>query len=95
MLAYPWPGNVGELRQAVERGVLLASGALVDVSQLPASVIRNDAPPKQPPEIVPLRDVEAECIRRALAWTATVEEASARLGINASTLYRKRKRYGI
>jgi transcriptional regulator of acetoin/glycerol metabolism len=30
-----------------------------------------------------------------LASTATIEEASAKLGIDASTLYRKRKRYGI
>jgi len=95
LLAYSWPGNIGELRQAVERGVLLASGAYVDTGQLPVAVVRNDAPLKQSLEIVPLREMEAESIRRALAWTASIEEAAARLGINASTLYRKRKRYGI
>ena len=44
---------------------------------------------------VTLDELEAEHIRRVLASTATLEEASARLGIDPSTLYRKRKRYGI
>ena len=93
--AYSWPGNVGELRQAVERGVLLSSGALVDVAHLPTAVARCEKPAQQALNIVPLRAVEADCIRHALAWTDSIEEASERLGIDASTLYRKRKRYGI
>ncbi len=39
--------------------------------------------------------MEAEHIRRILASTATIEEAAAKLGIDPSTLYRKRKKYGI
>ena len=39
--------------------------------------------------------LEAEHIRRVLAATATMEEAAALLGIDPSTLYRKRKRYGL
>ena len=42
-----------------------------------------------------LDDLEAEHIRRVLASTATIEEAAHVLGIDASTLYRKRKRYGL
>ena len=42
-----------------------------------------------------LDDVEAEHIRRILAATPTIEEAAVKLGIDPSTLYRKRKRYGI
>ena len=42
-----------------------------------------------------LEQLEAEHIRRILAATATIEEAAAKLGIDPSTLYRKRKKYGI
>ena len=44
---------------------------------------------------VTLDDLEAEHIRRILAATPTVEEAASVLGIDPSTLYRKRKRYGL
>jgi NtrC-family two-component system response regulator AlgB len=44
---------------------------------------------------VALDDLEAEHIRRLLATTATMEEASSVLGIDPKTLYRKRKQYGL
>jgi NtrC-family two-component system response regulator AlgB len=42
-----------------------------------------------------LEQLEAEHIRRVLGTTSTIEEASDVLGIDPSTLYRKRKRYGL
>ena len=81
--------------QAVERGVLLSSGPLVDVGSLLRLCARCEKPAQQAINIMQLRVVEADCIRHALAWSDSIEEASERLGINASTLYRKRKRYGI
>ena len=42
-----------------------------------------------------LDQLEAEHIRRILGVTGTIEEAAATLGIDPSTLYRKRKKYGI
>jgi NtrC-family two-component system response regulator AlgB len=44
---------------------------------------------------VTLEQLEAEHIRRVLANTATMEEAAAILGIDPSTLYRKRKRHEL
>lgn len=92
---YPWPGNVRELRNALERGVILAAGPLVGLADLPAAV---GAPPRPGVELggrVTLEQLEAEHIRRILASTPTIEEAAALLGIDPSTLYRKRKRYGL
>jgi NtrC-family two-component system response regulator AlgB len=94
-LHYPWPGNLRELRNAVERGVILASGPLVGLADLPAQV---GSPPRPGIEVgsrVTLDELEAEHIRRILTTAATVEEAAAALGIDPSTLYRKRKRYGL
>jgi NtrC-family two-component system response regulator AlgB len=96
LLQYPWPGNVRELRNAIERGVILASEAAVGLADLPAQI--GSALPARPVEIgarMTLEQLEAEHIRRVLAETATMEEAASVLGIDPSTLYRKRKRYGI
>ena len=96
LLKYPWPGNVRELRNAIERGVILANGSQVKLSDLPAQV--GIAGPKSTAELggaVTLDQLEAEHIRRVLENTATMEEAAAQLGIDPSTLYRKRKRHGL
>ena len=96
LLRYPWPGNVRELRNAIERGVILGAGAAVGLADLPAQV---GAPPAaggmEVGGAVTLERLEAEHIRRTLAAHATLEEAAAVLGIDPSTLYRKRKRYGL
>jgi NtrC-family two-component system response regulator AlgB len=91
---YPWPGNVRELRNAIERGVILSPGPQVGLSDLPAQ-IGVTLPPcaMQIGGAVTLDQLEAEHIRRVLAGTATMEEAASVLGIDPSTLYRKRKRY--
>src|SRR5438132_6625209 len=94
-LRYPWPGNVRELRNAVERAVILASGESVGLADLPAQI--SSPPPAgiQVGAAITLDQLEAEHIRRILTTTATMDEAAGVLGIDASTLYRKRKRYGL
>jgi NtrC-family two-component system response regulator AlgB len=93
---YPWPGNVRELRNAIERGVILATGSSVGLTDLPAQI---GLPPLsktiEPGGRVTIEELEAEHIRRVITGTATMEEAAAVLGIDPSTLYRKRKRYGL
>ena len=91
-----WPGNVRELRNAIERAVLLCKGTEIDVPDLPPAVL---APPSAAKvavgEGVPIDAVEVEHIRRVLAASPTLEDAARTLGIDPSTLYRKRKRYGL
>jgi NtrC-family two-component system response regulator AlgB len=89
---YGWPGNVRELRNAVERGVILSPRPLVDVNHLPAHLT---APPAGRVELggrVTLDELEHEHIRRVVAGTGSLEEAAAVLGIDPSTLYRKRRK---
>jgi NtrC-family two-component system response regulator AlgB len=95
LVRYSWPGNIRELRNSVERGVILAPGPLIGLADLPIQV---GTPPQSRVEVggpVTLEQLEAEHIRRVLGTSATIEEASATLGIDPSTLYRKRKRYGL
>jgi two-component system, NtrC family, response regulator AlgB len=95
MTRYPWPGNIRELRNAIERGVILSPGPLVDMTHLPVQISNPTALEHATSDGASLDHLEAEHIRHVLAETNTMEEAAAKLGINPSTLYRKRKRYGI
>jgi NtrC-family two-component system response regulator AlgB len=93
---YPWPGNIRELRNAIERGVILAIGTEVGLADLPAQI--GAPPPQAALEIgaaVTIEQLEAEHIRQVLANTHSIEQTAAVLGIDPSTLYRKRKRYGL
>jgi NtrC-family two-component system response regulator AlgB len=92
---YSWHGNVRELRNAVERAVILASGTEIGLSDLPTQIGEPPRPVLEVGGRVTLEQLESEHIRRVLSSVATIEEASEVLGIDPSTLYRKRKRYGL
>jgi len=91
---HPWPGNLRELRNSVERAVILSRGERVELSDLPAELtgsaggteVALGAP-------VTIEAVEQEHVRLVTARTATIEEAARVLGIDAATIYRKRKRW--
>jgi NtrC-family two-component system response regulator AlgB len=92
---YEWPGNVRELRNAMERAVVLLQGRVVEPSLLPRKLAESAPPAPAVGADVRLDQLEREHIERVLARTASLEEAARVLGIDASTLWRKRKRYGI
>jgi two-component system, NtrC family, response regulator AlgB len=96
MTAYRWPGNVRELRNAIERAAVLAQGDLITPEYLPDAMFQ-DAPPAAVPGAHPasLEEVERGQIMRVLGESPTLEDAAETLGINVSTLWRKRKRYKI
>jgi two-component system, NtrC family, response regulator AlgB len=93
---YRWPGNIRELRNALERAVTLARTEAITLSDLPDSIYKH-APCTFPVSVsgTLLKEREHECILRVLAETPTLEDAATKLGINVTTLWRKRKRYGI
>jgi NtrC-family two-component system response regulator AlgB len=93
---YRWPGNVRELKNAIERSVVLMRGETIARDDLPDSLFRETA------ALLPssstaasLEEVEREHVARVLAASTTLEEAADTLGINVTTLWRKRRRYGI
>jgi two-component system, NtrC family, response regulator AlgB len=90
MAKYGWPGNVRELRNAVERGVILAPGREIDLPHLPAQIGAAPAARVEVGGATTLDALEAEHIRRVLASAASLDDAAATLGIDPSTLYRKR-----
>jgi NtrC-family two-component system response regulator AlgB len=98
--AYAWPGNLRELRNAVEHAVIFASGPQVARADLPEqlSVSGGSGAPDDNVRLgmkVPLEQIETEHIRRVLAQTTTMEEAAQLLGISRGTLYERKKKMGL
>jgi NtrC-family two-component system response regulator AlgB len=81
----------------IERGVLLSKGTEIDVKDLPTSLTTAASTPSRTSvgEDASIDAIEMEHIRRVLASSATLEDAARTLGIDSSTLYRKRKKYGL
>jgi NtrC-family two-component system response regulator AlgB len=92
---YAWPGNVRELRNAIERGVILGAEPLVGAQHLPGQLTRTSGARAEVGGPFTLDELEAEHIRRVVASSPSLDEAAKVLGIDPSTLYRKRKRGGI
>jgi DNA-binding NtrC family response regulator len=92
LLRHPWPGNVRELEHALERAVLMAQGASIAVGDL---ALRRGADGSATLESMPLEDVEAFLIKKAVARYGSVTEAARALGLSRSALYRRLERYGI
>jgi DNA-binding NtrC family response regulator len=135
ILAYHWPGNIRELKNALERAAILCSSDVVGLEDLPDRVLEGGGaiangkgfPPILPvnggegsyvaggaggglaitgsdvrglqefktPSDVSLEDLERQHIQQVLASARTLEEAATTLGINLSTLWRKRRRYQL
>ncbi|HET7785208.1 MAG TPA: sigma-54 dependent transcriptional regulator [Myxococcales bacterium] len=91
--SYPWPGNVRELRNAIERAVILSAGRVLEPQALPERIAAHGGSLPQVGGDFTVEEVEREHILRVLSRTATLEDAARVLGIDASTLYRKRKKY--
>lgn len=89
-----WPGNVRELRNVIERCAILATQEWIGPELLPGAV-SSPAPDPGPGAMITLDKLEELHIRRVLAETKSLEEAAEVLGIDAATLWRRRKKYGI
>jgi DNA-binding NtrC family response regulator len=94
--AYDWPGNIRELRNVLERGLLFTKGALLE-----ARALRLDSRPLRIPggdaaEVTSLEEVERRHIAAVLERVqGRVDDAAKLLDVPRSTLYTKLKRYGL
>jgi two-component system, NtrC family, response regulator AlgB len=98
---YAWPGNLRELANSVERAVILAPGDVIEAADLGIAGAEsrgtgsNGAHPAAVGSDVTIEEIEREHIARVIARAQTLEVAARILGIDATTLQRKRKRYGL
>ena len=100
LVAYRWPGNIRELRNVIERITILSTTEEVSLEQIPAPVRALAAGASSGGGIRVGGDLSLEALERThieaiLARCASLDLAAKTLGIDSSTLYRKRKQYGL
>ncbi len=96
--AHQWPGNLRELRNVVERAVILSREEAITPQDLPGELGGNGATPAPAAlvgSMVSLEALEKEHTRLVVERAGNMSEAAGILGIDAATLYRKRKRFGF
>lgn len=97
--AYPWPGNIRQLRNAIEHATILAAGATIEPSHLPEEVKAPAAAIDANPGATmreTVDDAERRAISRALHEAGGKRtEAAARLGVSRRTLQYRLAKYGI
>ena len=103
---HPWPGNLRELRNAIERAVILARGAEVDAGDLPDIVVggitagggtaggENSSGLTVGGDVT-VEELENAHIKLVLAKSKSIQGAATILGIDQATLYRKRRKLGL
>jgi two-component system response regulator HydG len=95
---HEWAGNVRELRNVVERSVLVADGPVLRAEHLPEEWRTGGGRTAhaEPSPLATMRDVEARHIARVLAHTeGQIGEAARILGVHRNTLARKIRDYGL
>jgi formate hydrogenlyase transcriptional activator len=97
LTSYKWPGNIRELQNLIERGVILSRGRVLEI---PLAELKQSATAAAAPtESTTLEEVEREHILRALRESGWViggrSGAAVRLGINRTTLNHRMRKLGI
>ena len=93
MQRYSWPGNLRELRNVIERAVILTKQDKIDVNDFPDTLRGAQPSGAIIGNRVSLDELEREHIMRIVEIAGSMDEAAQILGIDPATLYRKRKRY--
>ena len=109
-MSYQWPGNIRELRNVMERAVILQSGDVLMADSLPQEITGHVAPAIQPEGVrgnhdqflsfndraKSLYDIEKQVIINALEKVKHNQTQAAKLlGITRDTLRYKIKKYGL
>jgi PAS domain S-box-containing protein len=98
LMAYDWPGNISELKSAIERSMIESDGPVIEYHHLLPYIGRlGMQEPSAFEEIIPLEKMEEKMLKLALTrYGESLEgkkKAAQALNISLATLYNKLKRY--
>jgi two-component system, NtrC family, response regulator AtoC len=94
--SYPWPGNIRELKNAIEHALVFAGQPVLRAEDFPEIVRAAENSHHPVASMRSLEDVEREAIRATLEATHyKIGQAADSLGISRKTLLEKRKKYGL
>jgi two-component system, NtrC family, response regulator AlgB len=93
LTSYNWPGNVRELRNAMERAIVLWPTQTIEPQALPEPMRAPHARLPQFGGNFTIDEVERRHVQAVLARTTNLDEGARILGIDVSTLWRKRRKY--
>jgi len=94
LMTHDYPGNIRELENIIEHAFVLCNNSVIKPEHLPANFITGEAASEQ--EAHTVQDFEKHLITETLRknnWSRS--KTAAEMGINASTLWRKMKKFGI
>ncbi len=95
LLQYPWPGNLREMSNVIERTVILADSSPISIESLPPELTSASPVAPGPGQPVSLDTLTELHIKKVLDQSSSLEDAAHTLGIDTATLYRKRKKMGL
>jgi NtrC-family two-component system response regulator AlgB len=90
MKAYHWPGNLRELRNLIERAVILGGGDEIGADAF-AEIVQGQSELRVGGNVT-FEELENEHMRRVIASSRTIDEAAEILGVDPATLYRRKKK---
>ena len=95
--AYPWPGNIRELRNAVERAMLLGEGDTLVSEYFPVLVPRGAVSQgfELPAVGVDLEQLERDLVVQALARTGNQTRAATLLGLNRDQIRYRIEKFSL
>ncbi|MEN0049105.1 MAG: sigma-54 dependent transcriptional regulator [Bacteroidota bacterium] len=93
---YPWPGNIRELRHAVERAVILSDGDQLDITDFIMQAGGQGDLDSKALDTYNLEELERWAIRKVLTKHAgNISKAAEELGLTRATLYRRMEKYDL
>jgi two-component system, NtrC family, response regulator HydG len=94
LTAYDWPGNIRELRNAIDYAFVLCPGGGIGVEHLPHKITAGDkeSKPLADPDNLPDRDKMIQVLQQT-GWNQT--EAARKLGVSRVTVWKRMQQFGI
>lgn len=94
--SYAWPGNIRELRNVIERAVVLTRGPEIGPRALPENILGKGGGTIVPSPVKTIREMEVDAVKDVLARSAgNKSEAARMLGISRKALYKRLNDFGL